>query len=118
MKTLVEILRWIHIAAGFTAFFVAPVAMVVRKGGPTHRSWGKLYFWAMTVATITALVVAAYRPNIFFLLIAIFSFYLSFTGYRILYRKRPDKGQRAEVLDWAVAHEMRNEAAVKRLMCL
>ncbi|MGH7597290.1 MAG: hypothetical protein ACREOI_13125 [bacterium] len=103
LETTIGILRWIHIMAGFTAFFVAPMALATQKGGTTHRRWGKVYFWGMTVGTITALVVAAYRPNIFLLLIAVFSFYLSFSGYRVLWRKRPDKGQKASALDWTVA---------------
>jgi len=103
LETTIGVLRWIHIIAGFTAFFVAPVALATQKGGPAHRRWGKIYFWGMTVGTITALVVAAYRPNIFLLLIAVFSFYLAFTGFRVLSRKRPDKGQKAAALDWVVA---------------
>jgi len=103
IETIIQSLRWTHILAGFTAFFVAPIALITPKGGPAHRRWGKVYFWAMTVGTITALMVAAYRPNIFLLLIAIFSFYLSFTGYRVLARKRPDQGQKAAALDWSVA---------------
>ncbi len=103
LETTIGVLRWIHILAGFTAFFVAPVALATQKGGPAHRRWGKVYFWGMTVGAITALAVAAYRPNIFLLLIAVFSFYLSFTGYRVLSRKSPDRGQKAKALDWAVA---------------
>ena len=103
IEMIIQSLRWTHILAGFTAFFVAPIALITQKGGPAHRRWGKVYFWAMTVGTSTALLVAAYRPNVFLLLIAIFSFYPSFTGYRVLSRKRPDKGQKATALDWSVA---------------
>lgn len=94
---------WLHIAAGFTGFFVAPFALITRKGGDTHRKWGKIYFWAMAVSVLSSLIVAAYRPNIFLFLIGIFSFYLAFTGYRVLRRKRPELGQTATALDWAVA---------------
>jgi len=66
----------------------------------------------MTVGTITALIVAAYRPNIFLLLIAIFSFYLSFSGYRVLARKRPELGQKATTLDWSVALVTASTSAV------
>ena len=80
-ETMIQSLRWTHILAGFIAFFVAPVALITQKGGPAHRRWGKVYFWAMTVGTITALIVAAYRPNIFLLLIAVFSLFLFFTVF-------------------------------------
>ncbi len=100
---IIRVILWLHIAAGFTGFFVAPVALVTRKGGDTHRKWGRVYFWAMAVSVLSSLIVAAYRPNIFLFLIGIFSFYLAFTGYRVLRRKRPYAGQSATVLEWSVA---------------
>lgn len=100
---LIRLVLWLHIGAGFIAFFVAPVVLATRKGGDTHRKWGKIYFWAMTVSVLSSLLVAAFRPNIFLFLIGIFSFYLAFTGYRVLGRKRPYDGQSATPLDWMVA---------------
>ncbi|SDY90168.1 DUF2306 domain-containing protein [Hymenobacter psychrophilus] len=47
METFLHLNRWLHIAAGFTGFFVAPVALLVRKGGAAHRLWGRVFFWAM-----------------------------------------------------------------------
>ena len=102
LDQIIAVTLWLHIGAGFTAFFVAPVTLITRKGGGTHRRWGKVYFWAMAVATLSSLVVAAYRPNLFLFLIGIFSFYLAFTGYRVLARKRPEQGQKATALDWSV----------------
>jgi len=94
---------WIHIASGFTAFFVAPVALLTRKGSDIHRRWGRIYFWAMTSATLTSMVVAAYRPNLFLFLIGVFSFYFAFSGYRALLRQRLNGKRRAAMLDWSVA---------------
>ena len=102
LDQFIRVVLWLHIASGFTAFFVAPVALITRKGGDTHRRWGKIYFWAMTVAAVSSIVVAAYRPNLFLLLVGIFAFYLAFSGYRVLARKRPDKGQNPTALDWSV----------------
>lgn len=103
LDQIIRLVLWLHIGAGFIAFFVAPVALATRKGGTTHRKWGKIYFWAMTVSVLSSLLVAAYRPNVFLFLIGIFSFYLAFTGYRALRRKRPLDGQSATTFDWAVA---------------
>ncbi len=103
MEFLVRVFLWLHVAAGFTGFFVAPVVLITRKGGDTHRRWGKIYFWAMTSAAFSAMIIAAYRPNLFLFLIGIFSFYLVFSGYRVLFRKRPEEGQNATPLDWGVA---------------
>ena len=89
-----------HIAAGTTALVVAPVAMVVRKGGKAHRRWGLVFFWAMFVIFVSAVALLAFRPNVFLFIISILSFYAVFSGTRSLRRKRPEKGQRATWLDW------------------
>ena len=89
---------WIHVAAGMTALFVAPGAMIAKKGKMWHRRWGKIYFWCMFIVVVSAVVVASVKPNLFLLLLAVFSFYLSFSGYRVLYRKKP--GTAVPLLDW------------------
>ncbi|MGH9580610.1 MAG: DUF2306 domain-containing protein [Terriglobales bacterium] len=103
MDPWISAIRWVHIAAGFAAFFIAPVPLLTAKGGKTHRRWGKIYFWSMAVVALTAVVLAFYRPVIFLALIAVFSFYFAFTGYRVLSRKRPAQGQGPKTLDWAAA---------------
>lgn len=75
--------------------------MLTKKGGQRHRLWGKIYFWAMFIVAITAVVMSIMRSGLFLLLVGIFSFYLSFSGYRVLYRKRPT--DRAHWLDWSVS---------------
>jgi uncharacterized membrane protein len=100
---LITALRWIHISAGMVALALAPLAMLTVKGGRAHRRWGKIYFWSMLVVASTAVVLALWRPQIFLALLAVFSFYLTFTGYRALSRKRPAHGERAGAADWAAA---------------
>ena len=94
----------IHILFGSVALFVAPAAMMTGKGGEWHRRWGKVFFWAITAVAITAVVLSVIRSGLFFLLIAVFSFYLALTGYRILYRKTAQ--QRAGKVDWTAASAM------------
>ena len=103
MEALVTTIRLIHILAGTIALFLAPLAMLTVKGGRAHRRWGKIYFWAMAVVAATAVVMALWRPQIFLALLAVFSFYMAFTGYRTLSRKRPAQGERAAALDWTAA---------------
>ena len=103
METLITTLRWIHISAGMLALGLAPVAMLTVKGGRAHRRWGKIYFWSMAVVASTAIMLALWRPQIFLALLAVFSFYLAFTGYRALSRKRPAQGQGPVAIDWAAA---------------
>ncbi len=94
----------IHIVFGSVALFVAPAAMMTGKGGLWHRRWGKIFFWAITGVAATAVVLSLIRSGLFFLLVALFSFYLAFTGYRALYRKTPQ--QRASRADWIAVAAM------------
>jgi Predicted membrane protein (DUF2306) len=103
LPVVIQAIRWTHILAGFTAFFIAPVPLLTAKGGQTHRRWGKIYFWAMAVVAITAMVLALWLPILFLAFIAVFSFYFAFRGYRVLSRKRPLHGQGPRAVDWAAA---------------
>lgn len=103
METFLLLNRWLHIAAGFTGFFVAPVALSVRKGGPAHRFWGKVFFYAMLVAGITAITSATFKGLTFLLLTGVFSLYLAQFGYRSLRHKRMGAGQQPGLYDWASA---------------
>ena len=93
----------VHIAAGFTSFLLAPVALVTAKGGKQHRRWGMVYLWAMGIVAATALPMALYRPVLFLALVAVFSFYAAFSGYRILKLKNLARGGNAQAIDWVAA---------------
>jgi hypothetical protein len=93
----------VHIAAGVTAFVMAPLALASAKGGKSHRRWGKIYFWSMAVVGSTALILSLYRPLLFLALVAIFSFYAAFSGYRVLFHKTLPQGGRVDWPDWAAA---------------
>lgn len=75
---------YLHIAAGFSALFFGFIAMLAPKGKPLHNRTGMLYFWAMIVVAITSTIISlSSNPiNLFLLVVGIFSFYLTFTGYR------------------------------------
>lgn len=104
IQPIVRLLLGLHVAAGMLALVSGPMAMVLAKGGRGHRRWGQLFFWAMFVIFVSALCVLIARPNVFLLVIAILSFYSAFSGYRVLYRKRPTaSGANAGRLDWAAA---------------
>jgi hypothetical protein len=85
------------------AFLIAPVALCTAKGGATHRRWGKIYFWAIASVAASGLVLACYRPVLFLALVAVFSFYNAFIGYRVLTMKRIATNPQQDLrLDWAV----------------
>ena len=90
----------VHIAAGFGSFLLAPVALATAKGGRAHKRWGMVYLWSMGVVAATALPMALYRPVLFLALVAIFSFYLAFSGYRVLKLKDLPRGGHAQPVDW------------------
>src|SRR5579862_6303255 len=103
LPVVIQAVRWTHILAGFTAFVIAPIPLLTAKGDKTHRRWGKIYFWAMAVVAITAMVLALWLPILFLAFVAVFSFYFAFRGYRVLSRKRPLQGEGPGAIDWAAA---------------
>ncbi|HEY3430657.1 MAG TPA: hypothetical protein VGK39_08280, partial [Cyclobacteriaceae bacterium] len=100
MEQTIKLLTYTHVFAGIISLIVAPIAMVVEKGGSAHRLWGKVFFWCMTWICITAVVMSAYNWNPFLLLIAVFSYYSVFIGYRSLYMKQLHKGKSVRWFDW------------------
>jgi uncharacterized membrane protein len=90
----------IHIAAGASAFLLAPIALVTAKGGKQHKRWGMVYLWCMGVVAATALPMAIYFPVLFLALVAVFSFYAAFAGYRVLRLKELARGGSAQPIDW------------------
>ena len=90
----------VHIAAGFSSFALAPLALVTAKGGKQHKRWGMVYLWSMGVVAATALPMSLYRPVLFLALVAVFSFYAAFSGYRVLKLKGLPRGGSAKAVDW------------------
>ena len=96
----VKIFLSVHIAAGTSSFLLAPVALATAKGGKQHKRWGKVYLWSMGVVAATAVPMAFFFPVRFLALVAVFSFYFAFSGYRVLRLKELAQGGNAEPIDW------------------
>ena len=77
---MTEILLPIHIASGSIALFSATLALSTEKGKKFHVLSGKSYFWGMVLIFLTAIPMSILNSNVFLFLIAIFSFYLAFSG--------------------------------------
>jgi uncharacterized membrane protein len=101
--TYLRVFLALHIACGVVAFVCAPVALSTAKGGKTHRRWGKIYFWAMAGVAVTALILSFALPIFFLAMVAVFSFYSAFAGYRILALKDMYTGARPKAVDWVAA---------------
>ena len=93
----------VHVTAGVAGLVMAPMALATVKGGRAHRRWGNLYLWSMGVVAATAIPMALYRPVVFLAMVAVFSFYAAFAGYRVLRLKDLARGGSAKPLDWIAA---------------
>lgn len=96
---------WTHIAAGVVALVAGTGALITTKGGRRHRLAGKAYVASMGVVVGSVLPLFVFEPGDaflqFLLLVAVFSGYLVFSGYRVVSRKRPGDGP--ERVDWVAA---------------
>ncbi|MFB6148345.1 MAG: hypothetical protein ABEJ48_01650 [Halobacteriales archaeon] len=104
MPTLEAWSLWVHIGAGTVAILAGIGALVTTKGGWRHRQSGKLFVSSMGVVVGTVFILLAFDPTSFRIiltLVAIFSGYLAYSGYRVLSRKRPPAT--AHRLDWIAA---------------
>lgn len=93
METLQKFNLMLHIAGGFTALSAGLVPMFAKKGGRVHVVTGRIYFWAMMVVSFSAVLTFFIKPysdgRLFLMFIGIFSFYLTYTGVRIVkYKKK------------------------------
>ncbi|MGB7339423.1 MAG: hypothetical protein WBC91_11070 [Phototrophicaceae bacterium] len=91
----------VHVIAGTLTILSGIVAMRTHKGGKNHRRAGLTFFWSMFIIFISALATMfLFRFNPFLFGISILAFYMTFTGYRVTYRKRGANGQNAKLIDW------------------
>ena len=90
------ILLAVHIAAGSISLATAAVALVTAKGGRWHVLAGRVYAIGMTVVFLTAVPLAFLGGSTFLFLIALFSFYLVFAGWRFARNRQ----RRPHPVDW------------------
>ncbi len=94
---LTTVLLAIHISAGSLALLTAAVAVLTPKGEKWHILSGRVYAIAMALVFLTAVPLALLGASIFLLLIAFFSFYLVFAGWRFARNRRGAP----HAIDWA-----------------
>lgn len=77
-----------HVFCGATVLLLGRFQMFNRKGGKNHIIIGKAYVAAMWWICLSALaIISFYRFSPFLMVIAVLTFYASFTGVRVLKRK-------------------------------
>ena len=95
-----------HAALATAALVVGGVALASTKGGLTHRRAGRGYSRAIGGVVATgALATAVGRPTLYLTTLLLLTAYPTWSGVRVLGRKRPDvdPAQRARQADWVAA---------------
>ena len=77
-----QLFLYAHIVAGSTALLTGLLALWVKKKRGLHSKTGLVFHYAMIAVSISAFVMAVMHMNYFLFVVAIFSFYLTFTGDR------------------------------------
>jgi uncharacterized membrane protein len=81
---LFKLFLYTHILAGMLALLSGGLSFATPKGRPLHRRSGQLYVLSMLAVSGTAFVICLLHYNAFLFVIAIFSCYMTLTGYRCL----------------------------------
>ena len=81
---MIKILIALHILSGSVAVLGMLCALSTRKGGQWHKYGGRAYVYGMAIALVMATCVSIATTNVFLFLIALFSGYLIYTGWRLV----------------------------------
>ena len=96
-----KFLIYTHVFCGATVLLLGLVQMFGKKGGKSHILLGKVYVGAMWWICLSAVcIISFYRFSAFLMVIAVLTFYSSFTGVRVLKRKKIGT---EKWYDWVVA---------------
>ena len=96
------VLLVVHVAAGAAALAAAAIALSTAKGRVPHVRAGRVYAAAMALVCATALPLAVLGADVVLLLVAVFSFYLVFAGWRFA----RNAGGVPRPVDWSAAVTM------------
>ena len=106
MDTLFKMVLIIHIIAGSIGLFTGTINIIRKKGDKPHVLVGKFFFYGMIINAIAGFIMSILHENLFLLIIAVFSFYMTATGQRFLSLKKLDKGQKPKIIDWMITSTM------------
>ena len=106
MELFFKSLLVIHIIAGSVGLFTGTINIIRKKGDQPHRLVGKFFFYGMLINAIAGFIMSILHNNLFLLVIAVFSFYMTATGQRFLSLKQLTKGQKPKSIDWMITFIM------------
>lgn len=106
IEKLAEILiYYMHVPMGILALLAGATALVTKKGSSIHKKSGKIFFYAMLLSAIAALLIAVlpYHENSFLFSIGLFSSYFLISGLRSLqYKKKNISLQKDKIIAWFI----------------
>lgn len=90
MESAIQVLIYIHATFGGIALLTGLVAVIARKGETVHKRFGLVFYYAMILSGVSAMIIAVLpnHENPFLFVVGIFSLYFVLTGYRALQFKR------------------------------
>lgn len=88
MEQIMDIILFLHAFSGGISLVAGMIAIFAAKGKKLHNTSGVIYYWGMMAVVVTSLILGFYRTKIFILTIAVFSFYMVFSGRRTLLFKK------------------------------
>lgn len=101
--SLFTVLLAIHIVCGGASLLLGAYVLSAKKGSRRHRMLGSVYFYAMLLAAIVAMVMACIHPNYFLFIIGILTAYLLLSGRQYIRKKT---GCGASFFDWSLTGVM------------
>ena len=93
-------LLFLHILTGTLALVCSLVAFAASKWSRTHRIAGIIFYWSMLFTSISSVPPAIASGKWILLLIAVFSFHLTYSGRRYLLFRR---GIKAGAFDYTIS---------------
>ncbi|MFD2532692.1 hypothetical protein [Gracilimonas halophila] len=84
---MTQIMLILHVISGFLALACGAFAIFTKKGKGVNVTTGRIYFWSMVLVAVTAIYLSIVNTIPFLFLIAVFSYYLTWTGYKNIHWK-------------------------------
>jgi hypothetical protein len=89
-----ELVRLLHISMGLTGLASGAASMALRKGSPSHRNAGNVFFVSMLLMSSSgALIAAVFKPSMGNVMGGLLTFYLVLTAWLTVWRPARSTGR-------------------------
>jgi uncharacterized membrane protein len=101
--TLFNVLLGMHIFFGSVSLLLGAFILLTKKGDKRHKLAGMIYFYAMLLTAMLAIVMTYLNPNVFLFITAVFTAYMILSGKRYLNKRSTDD---VSMIDWLLTVAM------------